>query len=77
MDSISISDLYLQMFEIFHQLEVSGNELIVTDQEKSILKIIPLKPKYSVNEIFAGLQGQVTYLEDINTPSLPEWGEAK
>jgi antitoxin (DNA-binding transcriptional repressor) of toxin-antitoxin stability system len=55
-------------------LKVSGNELIVNDHGKPILKIIPLKPKYSVNEIFAGFQGQVTYLEDINTPSLPEWG---
>jgi antitoxin (DNA-binding transcriptional repressor) of toxin-antitoxin stability system len=73
--TISKSKLKAKMLEIFRQLEASGDELIVTDQGKPVLKIIPIKQKSSVKELFADYQGQVTYQEDINTPSLQEWEE--
>jgi antitoxin (DNA-binding transcriptional repressor) of toxin-antitoxin stability system len=73
--TISKSKLKAKMLEIFRQLEASGDELIVTDQGKPVLKIIPIKQKSSVKELFADYQGQVTYQEDINTPSLQEWDE--
>ena len=75
-NTISKSKLKAIMLEIFRQLESSGDELIVTDHNKPVLKIIPLKQKAAVSEVFSGLQGQVTYLEDINTPSLLEWEDA-
>ena len=72
-DKISKSKLKAKMLEIFRQLESSGNELIVTDHDKPVLKITPIKQKAAVNAVFGDLQGQVTYLEDINTPTLQEW----
>ena len=72
-DKISKSKLKAKMLEIFRQLESSGNELIVTDHGKPVLKIIPIKQKAAVAAVFGDLQDQVTYLEDINTPSLQEW----
>ena len=72
-DTISKSKLKAKMLEIFRQLESSGNELIVTDHDKPVLKIIPIKQKAAVAAVFGELQGQVTYLEDINTASLQEW----
>jgi len=74
-DTISKSKLKAKMLEIFRQLEASGDELIVTDHDKPVLKIIPIKQKVAVAEVFGDLQGQVTYLEDINTPTLQEWDE--
>jgi antitoxin (DNA-binding transcriptional repressor) of toxin-antitoxin stability system len=74
--TISKSKLKAKMLEIFRQLETSGDELIVTDQGKPVLKITPIKQKSSVKELFAEYQGKVTYLEDINTPTLQEWDEA-
>jgi antitoxin (DNA-binding transcriptional repressor) of toxin-antitoxin stability system len=74
--TISKARLKAKMLEIFRQLEANGGELIVTDHGKPVLKIIPLKDKSTVDEVFQGLQGQVTYLEDINTPTLEEWGDA-
>jgi len=74
--TISKSKLKARMLEIFRQLEASGDELIVTDQGKPVLKIIPLKPKAGVTALFGDLQGRVTYLEDIDAPTLPEWDEA-
>jgi len=74
-DTISKSKLKAKMLEIFRQLEASGDELIVTDHDKPVLKIIPIKQKVAVAAVFGDLQGQVTYLEDINTPTLQEWDE--
>jgi prevent-host-death family protein len=75
-DTISKGKLKAKMLEVFRRLESTGDELIVTDHGKPVLKIIPIKPKATVAEIFGDLQGQITYLEDINTPSLSEWEEA-
>ncbi len=76
MKTISKSKLKAKMLEIFRQIESSGAELIVTDHDKPVLKIVPIKPKAGVVEVFGDLQGQVSYLEDINTPSRSEWEEA-
>jgi antitoxin (DNA-binding transcriptional repressor) of toxin-antitoxin stability system len=73
---ISKSKLKARMLEIFRQLEASGDELIVTDRDTPVLKIIPIKQKMTVSELFSDIQGRVTYLEDINKPTLEEWEEA-
>lgn len=72
---ISKSKLKAKMLEVFRQLEDSGNELIVTDRDKPVLKIIPIKDKKDVKSLFGDIQGQVIYLEDPNTPTLLEWEE--
>lgn len=74
--TISKSELQAKMLEIFRQLEASGDELIVTDQGRPMLKIIPIHKKATVSEVFGDLQGQVVYLEDIDTPTLSEWDAA-
>ena len=61
------------MLAIFRELEASGDELIVTDHDKPVLKIVPIKQENTVEELFANLQGQVTYLEDINRSTTSEW----
>ena len=76
MNVISKSKLKAKMLEIFRQLEASGEELIVTDQGRPVLKIISIKKEASVAEVFGDIQGKVSYLEDINTPSLSEWEDA-
>ena len=72
-NTISKSKLKAKMLEIFRELESSGNELIVTDHDKPVLKIVPIKQKAMVAAVFGSFQGQVTYLEDINSPSFLEW----
>lgn len=75
-ESISKSKLKAKMLAIFRELETTREELIVTDHGKPVLKIVPIKQENTVAELFAGLQGQVTYLQDIHRPTLEEWGEA-
>jgi prevent-host-death family protein len=72
-NTISKSKLRAKMFEVFRELEASGEDLIVTDRGKPVLKILPIKDKTTVEELFDDLQGQVVYCEDIDTPALPEW----
>ncbi len=75
-NTISKSKLKAKMLEIFRKLEASGEELIVTDRDKPVLKIVPIKDRATVAELFGAIQGRVTYHEDINTPTLAEWDDA-
>jgi antitoxin (DNA-binding transcriptional repressor) of toxin-antitoxin stability system len=63
------------MLEVFRDLEASGGELIVTERGQPVLKIVPIKAKRTVQELFGHLQGQVVYVEDINKPTMDEWEE--
>ena len=42
-ESISKSKLKAKMLAIFRELEASGEELIVTDRDRPVLKIVPIK----------------------------------
>ena len=75
MDTISKSKLKTKMLEVFRKLESSGDELIVTDRGKPVLRIVPIKHKKTVNELFGDVQGKVVYHEDIDTPTIEEWTE--
>ena len=74
-ESISKSKLKAKMLAIFRDLEASGSELIVTDHGRPVLRIVPLKQENTVTELFAGLQGRLTYKEDINHPTQAVWEE--
>ena len=71
--TISKSKLKARVLEIFRDIEASGEELIITDHGKPVLRIVPIREKVSVGQLFAGLQGQVLYHEDIDEPTIDEW----
>ncbi len=75
-DTISKSKLKSRMLEVFRELEASGKELIVTDRDRPVLKIIPINNKATVADLFGDVQGRLVYHEDINIPTLAEWEEA-
>jgi antitoxin (DNA-binding transcriptional repressor) of toxin-antitoxin stability system len=75
-ETISKSKLKAKMLEIFRQLEASGKELIVTDHDKPVLKIVPIRQKMTVSELFGDIQGHIAYLEDVDQPTLTEWEDA-
>jgi prevent-host-death family protein len=74
-ETISKSKLKAKMLEIFRKIEADGEELIVTDHGKPVLRIVPIQEKDSANQLFSGLQGQVIYHEDIDTPTMGEWSD--
>lgn len=73
--TISKSKLKAQMLQIFRQIEQSGEEIIVTDNNRPVLRIQPLVTKRSIEEIFAPYKGKVIFYEDPDTPTLTEWNE--
>jgi antitoxin (DNA-binding transcriptional repressor) of toxin-antitoxin stability system len=72
--TISKSKLKANMLRIFRELEESGEELIVTDNNRPALIIRPLKRKRSVDEVFGPYRGKMKILEDdINSPTTEDW----
>ena len=68
--------LKAKMLEYFRRVEQTGEELIVTDHRKPVLKIAPITPPPAqVANVFADLRGKATYAEDLNTPTIDEWSE--
>lgn len=76
MQTISKSKLKAQMLRIFRELESSGEELIVTDRRRPVLRILPIARKKTVEEAFGAIRGGVIYHEDINLPTTDEWADA-
>lgn len=74
MPSISKSKLKANMLRIFRDIEETGEEWVVTDHNRPVLRIQPIRQKKTVEEVFGAIQGQVIYREDINAPTTDEWG---
>ena len=60
--------------EYFIKIEETGEEIIVTSNKKPVLKIISLKKKRNVDDVFSDVRGKIKYHEDILTPETEEWG---
>ena len=74
--TISKSKLKAQMLQIFRQLEAEGGEIIVTDHNKPVLKIIPIETKVTVEEAFAQWRGKVAFDDSaLLEPTTEEWGD--
>jgi antitoxin (DNA-binding transcriptional repressor) of toxin-antitoxin stability system len=72
---ISKSKLKTHMLEIFRQIEQTGEEVIVTDNNRPVLRIQPYLPKASVEEIFSPYRGKLIFHEDPDAPTTQEWSD--
>lgn len=61
------------MLEYFRQIEQTGEELIVLDNNRPVLKVVPYRTRIPAREVFADVRGKVVYREDILTPTTAEW----
>lgn len=73
--AVSKSVLKVKMLGYFREVEKTGEELVVTDHNKPVLKIVPIKPKLRASEVFGGFEGKVEYFEDIRKPTTSEWSD--
>lgn len=72
--TVSKSKLKANMLQIFRQIEASGEEIIVTDHNKPVLKIVPLKKKKTVDDVFSSWRDKVSYDKDeLEAPTIDEW----
>ena len=74
--TISKSKLKANMLRVFREIEASGEELIVTDRNKPVLRIQRIGSKGTVQDVFGSIEGRVVYREDINAPTIDEWQDA-
>lgn len=72
---VSKSGLKARMLEYFRHVEQTGEELIVTDNHRPVLKIVPISTRQPASSAFADVQGRVGYHEDILAPTGEEWSE--
>lgn len=75
---VSKADLKAHMLEYFRDIERSGDEIIVTDHKKPVLKIVPIERKYnSAAKVFGPYRSRLKIYEDLTTPTADEWEELK
>lgn len=75
MPTVSKSALKARMLEYFRRVEETGEELVVTDNNVPVLRIVPVRHRRPASETFADVRGRVRYLEDVLTPTTDEWSE--
>ena len=69
MKSISKSYLKAHMLRLFREVERSGEALVVTDNNKPVLKVVPIEAEQTVTDTFASFVGQVTYSRSVDEPT--------
>jgi len=75
MKSVSKGALKAKMLEYFREVEQTGEELVVTDNNTPVLKVVPLRQRRPAAAVFADLRGRVVYREDVLAPTTDEWPE--
>ncbi|MFA5505002.1 MAG: type II toxin-antitoxin system prevent-host-death family antitoxin [Vulcanimicrobiota bacterium] len=75
MRSISKSKLKTHLLKVFRELEDSGEELIVTDRNRPVLRIVPYKERKDVKDAFSDIRGKLSLFEDPDLPTQDEWGD--
>jgi prevent-host-death family protein len=76
MATVSKGVLKARMLEFFRRVEETGEELIVTDNNRPVLRVTPIRSRESTDELFADARGKVLYHEDVLTPTTEEWPES-
>lgn len=76
MDTVSKSALKARMLEYFRRVEETGTELVVTDNNEPVLRIVPIRKRIPAAELFADVRGRVEYHEDVLAPTTDEWPES-
>lgn len=75
MEPVSKSALKARLLEYFRQVEQTGEELIVTDNNRPVLKVVPIRARKPASEVFADARGKVVYRDDVLASTTSEWPE--
>ena len=75
MAKVSKSALKAKMLEYLRRVEETGEELVITDNNVPVLRIVPIKARRSADDVFADVRGRVVYHDDLLAPTTSEWPE--
>ena len=73
METVSKSALKAKMLEYFRRVEETGQELVVTDNNEPVLRIVAIRKRVPMATVFADVRGRVMYHEDPLAPTSDEW----
>ena len=62
--------------EFLEKVEKSGEEILVTDHDVAVVKIVPVRAKTRAEDVFADVRGKVKCHADLMEPTTDEWNEA-
>ena len=63
------------MLEYFRKVEDTGEDLIVTDHGRPVVRVSAIRTKRSAAEVFGDVRGQARYRGDLLAPTVDEWPE--
>lgn len=75
METVSKGVLKAKMLEYLRRVEESGEELIVTDNNVPVVRIVPIRRRQPAAAVFGDARGGVVYHEDVLAPTTDEWTE--
>lgn len=75
MKTIDKTQLMANLPALLQIVEMEGEEILVTDGSKPVVKITPYKNTASTEELFKSMRGKVKYFEDLTSPTTEEWQE--
>jgi len=73
MKVISKTILQINPMQYLQAVETKGEELVITNEGRPVLKIVSYKPALTVDEAFADVRGKIRYLGDLLEPATDEW----
>jgi antitoxin (DNA-binding transcriptional repressor) of toxin-antitoxin stability system len=73
MKIVSKTALQASMLEYFQAVEATGEDLVVTSENRPVLKIVPFRQGLTVDEAFADVYGKIRYHGDLLESTADEW----
>lgn len=75
MKTVDKSQLKANLLEFLQLVELEGEEILVLDGNKPVVRISQYEKTPSTEELFKNMRGKVKYFEDLTTPTTEEWQE--
>ncbi|WP_293123529.1 prevent-host-death protein [Microcoleus sp. bin38.metabat.b11b12b14.051] len=69
MKTVDKSQLIAQLLELLQLVEIEGEEIVVMDGTKPVVRISPYEKTLSTEELFKDMRGKVKYFEDLTAPT--------
>jgi len=69
MKTVDKTQLTAQLLEFLQLVELEGEEILVMDGNKPVVRISQYEKSLSTEELFKDMRGKVKYFEDLTTPT--------
>ena len=64
-----------KMFDYFRKAGKSGEDIVVTDHQRVVARIVPFKRTAPPSVVFARYRGKIKYRGDLCKDTSAEWGD--